>query len=55
LVGSEAVGLTAAVEAMADCRVRIPIRREVDSLNLSVAAGIAIYAVSAFGRGDARL
>jgi tRNA G18 (ribose-2'-O)-methylase SpoU len=55
LLGSEAVGLTAEVEAMADCRVRIPIRREVDSLNLSVAAGIAMYVVSAFRRADAGL
>ena len=50
LVGSEGVGLTPAADAMADCRVRIPIRPEVDSLNLSVAAGVALYVVSAVRR-----
>jgi tRNA G18 (ribose-2'-O)-methylase SpoU len=43
LVGSEGPGLTAATEAMADIRVRIPIHRKVDSLNLATAAGIALY------------
>ena len=43
LVGSEGPGLTVAAEAMADVRVRIPIRRGVDSLNLATATGIALY------------
>jgi tRNA G18 (ribose-2'-O)-methylase SpoU len=43
LVGTEGAGLTPAAEAAADYRVRIPMRREVDSLNLSVATGIALY------------
>ena len=43
LVGSEGPGLTAAAEAMADIRVRIPIRAEVDSLNLATATGIALH------------
>ena len=43
LVGSEHRGLTAAAEAMADLRVRIPISSDVDSLNLATAAGIALY------------
>ena len=43
LVGSEGPGLTAAAEAMADVCVRIPIRAEVDSLNLATATGIALY------------
>ncbi len=43
LVGNEGAGLTPAVEATADYRVRIPIRSGMDSLNLAVAAGIAIY------------
>ena len=43
LVGTEGAGLTPAVEAAADYRVRIPISGRVDSLNLAVAAGIALY------------
>jgi tRNA G18 (ribose-2'-O)-methylase SpoU len=43
LIGNEGTGLTPAVEAAADSRVRIPIRSGVDSLNLAVAAGIALY------------
>src|SRR5262249_25698345 len=45
IVGTEGAGLTAAIEAAADCRVRIPTTGEVDSLNLAVAAGIALYAL----------
>ena len=41
IVGTEGAGLTPAVEAAADYRVRIPIAGGVDSLNLAVAAGIA--------------
>jgi tRNA G18 (ribose-2'-O)-methylase SpoU len=47
LVGSEGGGLSGAAEAMADHRVRIPISGRVDSLNLSVAAGIALSRLSA--------
>ena len=43
LVGSEDRGLTSAAEAMADLRVRIPIRGAVDSLNLATATGIALH------------
>src|SRR5688500_16935871 len=43
LVGSEGPGLTPAAEAMADVSVRIPIRAEVDSLNLATATGIALH------------
>lgn len=43
LVGSEGPGLTAEAEGMADMRVRIPIRAEVDSLNLATATGIALH------------
>lgn len=42
LVGAEGPGLTAAVESAADDRVRIPIARGIDSLNLAVATGIAL-------------
>ena len=44
-VGTEGAGLTPAVEAAADYRVRIPIAARVDSLNLAVAAGIALHAL----------
>ena len=43
LVGSEGPGLSDEVEAMADVSVRIPMRRDVDSLNLATAAAIALY------------
>ena len=45
IVGTEGAGLSAAVEAAADYRVRIPIRGAVDSLNLAVATGIALHAL----------
>jgi tRNA G18 (ribose-2'-O)-methylase SpoU len=43
MVGAEGAGLTPAAEAAADVRVRISISGEVDSLNLAVAAGIALH------------
>ena len=43
LVGTEGAGLTRPVEAAADYRVRIPIASEIDSVNLAVAVGIALY------------
>jgi tRNA G18 (ribose-2'-O)-methylase SpoU len=43
IVGAEGAGLTPAVEAAADHRVRIPISDGVDSLNVAVAAGIALH------------
>jgi len=46
VVGTEGEGLTPAVEASADVRVRIPIAPEIDSLNLAVAVGIALYRLS---------
>jgi len=49
LFGSEGSGLTSAALALADVRVRIPVRPDVDSLNLAVAAGIAL---SWLTRGD---
>jgi tRNA (cytidine/uridine-2'-O-)-methyltransferase len=42
LFGSEGAGVPDHVHARADLRVRIPIRPEVRSLNLSVSAGIAL-------------
>src|SRR5882672_11067073 len=43
LLGTEGAGLSAESEALADACVKIPIRPEVDSLNVSVAAGIALH------------
>ncbi len=43
MLGAEGPGLQPASEALADVRVRIPIGAAVDSLNVSVAAGIALY------------
>ena len=43
LLGAESQGLSADSEALADVRVRIPIGSKVDSLNVSVAAGIALH------------
>ena len=46
VAGAEGAGLTPAVEATADHRVRIPISDSVDSLNLASAVGIALYVVN---------
>lgn len=46
LVGTEGAGLSAAAEALADARVRIPMAPGVDSLNLATATGIALYSLS---------
>ena len=47
LVGAEGAGLAPALEAAADVRLRIPIRPDVDSLNLAVAAAIALQRLCA--------
>ncbi len=46
LVGSEGPGLTRGALAAADLRVRIPMSRGIDSLNLAAAAAVACYAVT---------
>lgn len=45
VMGSEAYGLTAAWLAVADQRVKIPMRGRVDSLNLSAATAVMLYEV----------
>lgn len=45
LLGSEGPGLTAAALSVADQRVRIPMARDVDSLNVAAAAAVAFYAL----------
>jgi len=43
LIGTEGAGLSDGALALAHGRVRIPVRPEVDSLNLATAAAIALY------------
>lgn len=43
LMGSESAGVPDRVASACDARLRIPIRRDLRSFNLSVATGIAIY------------
>ena len=47
VLGAEGPGLSAEAIAAADVRARIPIAPEVDSLNVAMAAGIALHALSA--------
>lgn len=48
LLGNEGDGLSAAAAASADVRVRIPMNTGVDSLNVAVAAGIALSRLTRF-------
>lgn len=48
LVGSEGTGLSPEAAALADRRVRIPMRPGVDSLNVAVAAAIAFHVHAAY-------
>jgi len=50
VVGTEGSGLSPAVEALADYRVCIPMRSDVDSLNLAVATGIALSRITGLTR-----
>ena len=47
LLGNEQQGLPPDMAALCDVNVKIPMRGRADSLNLSVAAGVMIYAVTA--------
>ncbi len=49
LLGAEGPGLSAAAQAGADERVRIPMRAGVDSLNVAAASAIAMYALGPAG------
>ena len=46
VMGNEQAGLTAELAAVCDFTVKIPMRGRADSLNLAVATGIMIYAVT---------
>ena len=47
VVGAEGQGLGRLVREMCDLLLRLPMRGQIDSLNASVAGGIALYAVLA--------
>ncbi len=49
VVGGEGAGVSPDIEDMADALVRIPMRGGIDSLNLSTAAGIALYLLTRCG------
>ena len=46
LMGNEQQGLTPDMAALCDVNVKIPMRGRADSLNLSVATGVMIYAAT---------
>ena len=46
LMGNEQAGLTDTLAAACDVNVKIPMRGRADSLNLAVATGIMLYAVT---------
>jgi 23S rRNA (guanosine2251-2'-O)-methyltransferase len=46
VVGAEGAGLSRLVRERCDVVVRIPITQDTESLNVSVAAGIALYEVA---------
>jgi tRNA G18 (ribose-2'-O)-methylase SpoU len=48
LLGNEGTGLSAGAAASADVRVRIPMKSAVDSLNVAVAAGVALSQLTRF-------
>jgi tRNA G18 (ribose-2'-O)-methylase SpoU len=52
LVGAEGAGLDAETLALADVSVRIPIESAVDSLNVVVAAGIALHELRSWRTGE---
>jgi TrmH family RNA methyltransferase len=46
LMGSEREGLTSTQSATCDVMIRMPMKGRVTSLNLAVAAGVILYAIS---------
>lgn len=45
LIGNEANGLSEAVSGLADCKVKIPMEGELESLNAAVSAALFMYEV----------
>ncbi|EUA57576.1 spoU rRNA Methylase family protein [Mycobacterium intracellulare 1956] len=54
LVGAEGPGLTPATLRCSDVRVRVPMSRGTDSLNVATAAALAFYERSVTKGGDER-
>jgi tRNA G18 (ribose-2'-O)-methylase SpoU len=52
LLGGEGAGLSAALIALADERLSIPMRRPVDSLNVAAAAAMIAYEAQRQRHGD---
>jgi 23S rRNA (guanosine2251-2'-O)-methyltransferase len=50
VIGSEEKGASRPVLKISDWKVRLPMRGQIDSLNLSVAAGIFLYTQIDMGR-----
>jgi len=46
MMGNEQAGLTDELAAACDLNVKIPMRGRADSLNLAVATGVMVYAVT---------
>ncbi len=43
LIGNEGAGLSEALSSVCDCRIRIPMAGQVESLNAAVAAAVLMY------------
>ena len=54
VVGNETEGLRPVIRKRCDAMVRIPLASRLDSLNVSVAAGIALFQVTAHHRREAK-
>jgi 23S rRNA (guanosine2251-2'-O)-methyltransferase len=46
IMGSENKGISRELSALSDCSVRIPVQGNINSLNVSVAAGILLYEIA---------
>jgi tRNA G18 (ribose-2'-O)-methylase SpoU len=49
VVGNEGAGVSPSLDAAANRRIAIPLTRDVESLNVAVAAGILLYEVTRAG------
>jgi tRNA G18 (ribose-2'-O)-methylase SpoU len=43
VLGSESHGISEEISALADAKLRLPIGKEMESLNVAIAAGIFLY------------
>ena len=51
MIGNEARGVSPEVLALADVKLRLPMRGGAESLNAAVAAGILMYALTVLEEG----